>query len=269
MYSRQCLCSRMCSQSVRCDGSIAALPAHVCADRCSSLAASQTSFAASALTMAIPSPTRRSGQPERQNNVTSPARMIAMFAKASLRADRNAARVRLPEWCRNLASTTAHARLTAKAPSPVPDSSQGSGGVGALNFCHAVQSSANAGTNRIAASTMPARALLRTDHPRAAKIKKLTAASSRKSMLSAKSETDPIFRATKNSTKNTQRLPERRRPRPDAVAAASLQMMRSAASHHACVDSPMGTASTPRAGPTDSRIVTLTGNSRNISHVVR
>ena len=54
-----------------------------------------------------------------------------------------------------------------------------------MNFCHAVHSSANPGTSNTAASSMPTRARLRADQPRATAIRKLTLASSRKSTLSA------------------------------------------------------------------------------------
>src|SRR3954469_14203918 len=65
--------------------------------RCSSRAAAHTSRAASAFMAAIPRPTIRSGHAERQTKpVIAPAAMMAMFASASLRAERNAARVRLP-----------------------------------------------------------------------------------------------------------------------------------------------------------------------------
>lgn len=64
---------------------------------CSSRAACHTSRAASAFKAAIPKPTSRSGHADcHRNAVTSPAAMIAMLAKASLRADRNAALIRLP-----------------------------------------------------------------------------------------------------------------------------------------------------------------------------
>ena len=65
-------------------------------EECSRLAAVQTALAASAFMNAMPMPTMRSGQPESQYSVTKPAPMMAMLANASLRAERNAARVRLP-----------------------------------------------------------------------------------------------------------------------------------------------------------------------------
>ena len=45
----------------------------------------------------MPSPTIKSGQSERVAAVTSPAATIATLASASLRAERKAARVKLPE----------------------------------------------------------------------------------------------------------------------------------------------------------------------------
>ena len=59
-------------------------------------AALYTSPAAPALSMAIPSPTSRSGQTESVKTVTSPARIMAALANTSFRAERKAARPRLP-----------------------------------------------------------------------------------------------------------------------------------------------------------------------------
>src|ERR1700731_2586315 len=64
------------------------------------------------------------------------------------------------------------------------------------NFRQAVQTVANHGRNRIPASTIPRGARRGALHPSATRIRKLTDASSRKSMLSAKSDTDPIATAT-------------------------------------------------------------------------
>jgi MFS transporter, MHS family, proline/betaine transporter len=75
------------------------------ASRISSLAACQTSRAASAFRAAMPSPTIKSGQTERhRNSVTSPAEMMAILASTSFRDDRKAARVRLPPCVRYRAS---------------------------------------------------------------------------------------------------------------------------------------------------------------------
>src|SRR5580658_5294987 len=59
-------------------------------------AACQISRAAFRFIRKMPSPTARSGHAERYASVTTPAATIATLAIASLRADRNAARVRLP-----------------------------------------------------------------------------------------------------------------------------------------------------------------------------
>jgi len=93
----------------------------------------------------------------------------------------------------------AQTKLTASAPAPARESGTGSGGTGTLNFSHAVQSVANPGTSRIPASAMPTRARCSALHPSAVTIRKLTEASSRKSMLSASSETEPMAMATANS----------------------------------------------------------------------
>jgi hypothetical protein len=75
----------------------------------------------------------------------------------------------------------------------------GAGGTGDMNLSHAVQSVARPGTSRIPASAMPSRARLVALHPSATAIKRLTEASSRKSTLSAKSETEPMVRATRRT----------------------------------------------------------------------
>ena len=134
----------------------------------------------------MPSPTIRSGHPESVYAVTNPAVMIAAFARTSFRADRNAARVRLPLCDRNCTSMSAHDRLIARAPAPASDRGSGAGGNGTKNFSHAIQSVARPGINRIPARAMPTRARLVTLQPRARAIRKFTEASSKKSMLSAK-----------------------------------------------------------------------------------
>jgi len=63
-------------------------------------------------------PNDESGQAECVWAVTNPAAMIAMFAIVSLRAERKAARVRLPLCARKRASMNAQDRLVAKAPRP-------------------------------------------------------------------------------------------------------------------------------------------------------
>ena len=80
------------------------------------------------------------------------------------------------------------------------ESSVGSGGSGNENFCQAAHTVAMPGTRSSTASTMPRRARRDADQPRARAISVLTEASSRKSMLSAKSDTEPIAFATPNST---------------------------------------------------------------------
>ncbi len=65
--------------------------------------------------------------------------------------------------------------------------------------CHAVQSVARPGISRMPARPMPTRARCFAPHSRAARIRKLTDASSRKSMLSANSDTEPMARAAANS----------------------------------------------------------------------
>ena len=94
----------------------------------------------------------------------------------------------------------AQPRLTASAPSPASDRANGDGGAGSTNFPQAVHSVARPGTSRISASAMPTRERRAADHAIAKKISRLTEVSSRKSMLSANSDTEPIASATANST---------------------------------------------------------------------
>ena len=69
-----------------------------------------------------------------------------------------------------------------------------------MNFCQAVHSVASPGTRMMAASAMPARTRAGADQPSASTIRRLIAVSSRKSTLSANSDTEPMARATANST---------------------------------------------------------------------
>src|SRR5260370_13331512 len=115
--------------------------------------------------------------------------MIAILARASLRADKNAARDRLPAWSLNLARAMAQDRLIASAARPVRVIGKGDGATGTMIFSHAVQAVATAGISRIPASPKPSRARARALQRNATRIKRLTAASSRKSMLSANRDT--------------------------------------------------------------------------------
>jgi hypothetical protein len=84
--------------------------------RRSDRAAEYTCREASRFIPKMPIPTIRSGHAERVAAVTAPAAMIATFARVSFRAERNAARVRLPLCVRTRASSTAQNRLMASAP---------------------------------------------------------------------------------------------------------------------------------------------------------
>ena len=133
--------------------------------RCSSRAAVHTSRAASAFIAAMPSPTIRSGHADvHKKAVTNPAAMMARLAKASLRAERNAARVRLPPRCRWLASRKAQKRFTASAPVPVRVSETGAGGTGRLNFDH-TPSTALRGREQARCSPAPSPAAPGEWHP--------------------------------------------------------------------------------------------------------
>src|SRR5262245_37541620 len=105
----------------------------------------------------------RSGQADAVAIVTGPAATIATFAATSLRADKKAARVRLPACVRTRISRKAQVRFTANAPMPVSDRLKASGGIGAVNFPHAVHKVAAPGTRISAAKTMPTNPRARAD----------------------------------------------------------------------------------------------------------
>src|SRR6516165_3937993 len=94
---------------------------------------------------------------------------------------------------------SAQVRFTTIAPTPVRVSGSGAGGTGSENFSQAVQSVARLGMSRIPANTIPTWERWRALQPRAIRIRKLTEVSSKKSMLSANRETEPIASATLNS----------------------------------------------------------------------
>jgi hypothetical protein len=92
--------------------------------------------------------------------------MIATFARASFRAERNAARVRLPLWARNRARRKAQNRLMPSAPNPVSVSGNAAGGRGRLNFPHAVHAVAMPGATHLPArgrAAADARAKIETE----------------------------------------------------------------------------------------------------------
>ena len=91
-------------------------------------------------------------------------------------------------------------RFTASAPAPVSVSGMGAGGSGSQNLSQAVHSVARPGTSRMPAKTLPSKARRDALQPSATKMSKLIEASSRKSTLSANSDTEPIAVATANST---------------------------------------------------------------------
>jgi len=86
------------------------------------------------------------------------------------------------------------------APNAVTERGTTLGVDGLATLMIAIQMVATAGTRMITASTCPTRARRRTDHTAAKKISRLRAPSSKKSTLSATSDTDPMTRATANST---------------------------------------------------------------------
>src|SRR5438552_14862131 len=106
--------------------------------------------------------------------------MIATFAAASLPADKNAGRVKLPLCDRKRARMNAHEKLMSSAPKPVIERGIGAGGSGAINFCHAAHSVATPGISKVPARAIPKRARFIALQPSARAIKKLTDVSSRK-----------------------------------------------------------------------------------------
>ena len=108
--------------------------------------------------------------------------------------------MRLPLCAQKRASMNAQDKLIARAPRPVSDRGRGAGATGAISFSQAVHSVASPGISRIPARAIPKRARRVALQPSAKAIRILTDASSRKSMLSANSETEPVAAATANST---------------------------------------------------------------------
>jgi len=104
----------------------------------------------------------------------------------------------LPAWARTR-TAKARTRSTASAPRPVAPSGTGFGATGNRSFCHAVATVAPRGTSSISASAIPSVARRRRGQPSATTISVLIVAFSRKSTLSAKSETEAIARATAHS----------------------------------------------------------------------
>ena len=169
----------------------------------SSRAARQTFRAASALMLKIPRPDQSDpGQPDFVAAViNSTATIIAIFARASFRADRNAARVRLP----SMRTETRQHECTGKLHNQRTQSYQRQRNGrrrhrAARNFCHAVQTVLRLGISKIPERAIPKRARLVNRRPRATAISRLIEVSSRKSTLSAKSDTEPMANATPNST---------------------------------------------------------------------
>lgn len=89
---------------------------------------------------------------------------------------------------------------------PVNDKANGSGGTKKINFCHVIHNVEIPGIKIIPARIMPTRARFFADQLSARRIRKFTEASSRKSILSAKRETEPMERAIANSTKKNNRF---------------------------------------------------------------
>src|SRR5262245_3834161 len=119
----------------------------------------------------------RSGHSETVAAVTSPAVIMAILARTSLRADRNAARGRLPLWVRKRTRRQAQHRFTTSAPHPARDRGMGAGGTGIESFSQAVHSVAKPGARRIAARAMPTSERRYALHPSATRMRLLTAAS--------------------------------------------------------------------------------------------
>src|SRR5262245_43161089 len=90
-------------------------------------------------------------------------------------------------------------KVDAKCPGASEREGQRSRRHGVANLCQAVHSVAST-TSRMAASAIPSRARLSAVQPKAITIRRLSEASSRKSTLSAKSDTEPIAKATANLT---------------------------------------------------------------------
>jgi len=145
-------------------------------------------------------PTTKSGTGLIQNKVITPAEITEIFASASFLAERYAAKTRLCWSCRNFASKKAQVKLTISAPSATSEIIAPLGAEGLLILYTVVIKTDIAGINKSSANTRLKCLRATKLHPKPIKIKILTDASSKKSILSANSETEPIFNAKINST---------------------------------------------------------------------
>ena len=95
----------------------------------------------------MPRPTTISGQMLGHSAVTPAAAMIAILASVSFRADKNAARVRLPATLRTLASNNAQVVLTTGPQNPINAKGAASGACGTVrkNLCPSVAMKASTG----------------------------------------------------------------------------------------------------------------------------
>ena len=105
-----------------------------------------------------------------------------------------------------MARINAQEKFTISAPNPTAVNEIASGVDGLLISYMVLINTEMAGTNKSSAKNLLSRFLACKLQPIATKIKILTEASSRKSMLSANRETEPIFTAKENSTKKYARF---------------------------------------------------------------
>ena len=94
-------------------------------------------------------------------------------------------------------------QVDGERPEASQESATGSSGTGVLNFFQTVKMVATSGRSRMTASATPPRGRLRVVELIAEPIRKLTEESSKKSVMSAKRETEPMPTATVNSIQNT------------------------------------------------------------------
>jgi hypothetical protein len=136
-----------------------------------------------------------------QKTVKIPTKIIETFVMASLRAEKYAAMTRFRSSFRNCANAKEHAKLITSAPVATKEIPAPLGIEGLFNSCMTLKITEKTGTNNKIAKNLASRARAANVQLSPMKIKMFIEASSRKSILSAKSDTEPNLRAKENSMK--------------------------------------------------------------------
>ena len=181
--------------------------------RLSCRAACQTSPAARAFKQAMPNPTIKSGHAECQRwAVASPAETIAIFAATSLRAP-----TEMLPWSSSPVVTVSSqhkgaGQIDGERPCPGQCQQRSVGSDRQGQFSPRRPQRRDSRNERIPASAIPTHPRLRAVQPTAIITRKLTDASSRKSILSANSDTDPMTRAAGQLDPKISEVEERNEP---------------------------------------------------------